>query len=270
MYKFFIYDLEKPECSKEVSFSEKICCGQTCTLKELTITEHCENNILNGFTINFQHAGTSEKFVLRINNILIGTYKYTELPLKITNLSFGLPTASIKIFDSANEACNVLKTYVFNCGQSQSCKIFDMSVVPGACHSDKTFYAKLRFKVTNPKSSRFRLKVNGQIFDTLLYGKEFYEIGPFHGDCATIYKFLIQDLENLDCAADFALPKVCCDTECKISNPLISLSACQNGKYHLTLNFSHINTTVKFKVKVNGVDAITVSHYLVLSVLLLQ
>ncbi|MBC7885854.1 MAG: T9SS type A sorting domain-containing protein, partial [Saprospiraceae bacterium] len=159
-----------------------------------------------------------------------------------------------RIFDSTEDGCNLIREYEFSCSEDTDCSIYDMTVLARDCNDHNQFYAILKFKTNHHGNHGFRVKVNGSILDTLEYGKDFYELGPFDGDCETIYKFLIQDIQFGDCAEDFSFPaKICCETECNISNPVVSYSSCVEGKFHLTLNFDHIATTQKFRIKINGV-----------------
>jgi hypothetical protein len=254
LYEFVVRDKEMEGCSAVASFTEPVCCEMSCELSALTITEACENGVLKAININFNHTETSGTFVLKINSTVIGTYAYGVLPLKITNFNFDGPNLLVKIFDSEDESCHLLKEYKLLCGSENACKIYDLSVLPTECNAQGKFYAKLKFKVSDPKADRFILKVNGIVYDTLAYGKEFYEIGPFNGDCSTLYKFLVQDIMNSACKDDYSFTeKVCCNNECKISDPLVSFSACEQGKFDLRINFSHVNTLLKFRVKLNGV-----------------
>jgi hypothetical protein len=115
-----------------------------------------------------------------------------------------------------------------------------------------SFYAKLKFKVTSPGEQGFIIKVNGDIFDTLAYGQEIYEIGPLEGDCSTLYEFLIYDVENQDCGAVYKFTEKICCNECQISNATLSFLPCEEGKFDVILNFEHENTSPRFRLKING------------------
>lgn len=255
IYEFLVIDKEMEQCRAVTRFLEPICCEKSCTLADLVINEVCENNVLKALNIDFEQTNSSATFVLKINSTIIGTYAYNALPLKITNFNFDGPNLVIRIFDSGDESCNLIKEYKLQCGSVSDCKIFDLSVKPTECNDQNKFYAILKFKVSGTNSDQFIIKVNGIIYDTLFYGKESYEIGPLEGDCTTLYKFLVQDVLINDCAEDFSFTeKVCCTGECSIREPLISFSTCEEGKFDLQLNFKHTNTLLKFRVKINGIS----------------
>ncbi len=254
LYEFVVRDKEQEGCMAITHFTEPVCCEVQCEMAGLSITEFCEDNVLVAFDLNFEHTRTEGSFVLKINSQVIGTFTYASLPLKITNINFDLPNVVVKIFDKMDESCNLISEYEFECVKDPVCNIYDLNVKVSDCNDHGQFYAIMKFKVTNPKSDKFIVKVNGNAFDTLPYGKELYEIGPLEGDCATLYKFVIRDLISADCIEDFGFTeKICCQTECKISEPVISFSPCEEGKFDLTLNFNHISTVQKFRVKINGV-----------------
>jgi hypothetical protein len=252
IYEFAVKDLSIEGCSTGTKLPEPVCCELDCEISGLQITEFCEEGKLVAFDVDFEHTRTEGTFVLKINNTVIGTFPYSALPLKITQINFDLPFVIVKIFDSKMESCNLLQEYTFKCYTPPACKIYDVVVKASACNADKKFWAILKFKVDHPGNQGFLVKVNGVVFDTLAYGKDVYEIGPLMADCATLYKFIIQDFAHPDCVEDAAFTeKICCE-ECKLSNPVVSFGLCREGKFDLTLQFNHAATALKFNVKVNG------------------
>jgi len=259
-YEFGIQDLSAEGCRTGVHFTEPVCCEVECEMGELTITEYCEGGKLVAFDVNFEHNRREGTFFLKINNTVIGTFPYSALPLKITQINFDLPVVLVKIFDSKMEACNIMQEYEFECYTPPACKIYDIVGKVTACNDDKKFWALLKFRADNPGNKGFVVKVNGIVFDTLPYGKDVYEIGPLMADCATLYKFIIQDVAHPDCIEDYGFTeKICCE-DCKLSNPVVSFGLCREGKFDLTLQFNHVANAPKFNVKVNGVLAGTFDY----------
>jgi len=258
LYEFVVVDKEIETCRTDIHLNSPVCCQpEACTLSDMVITEYCENNQLVAFDLDFNHSGTSGTFFLRINNTVIGTFAYADLPLKVTNLSFGLPVAEIRVFDSANEACRLVKLYEFECYQAPGCNLYDLVVTPSACNDQGKFYARVKFKVTNPQSDQFIIKINGVVFDTLPYGQEVYEIGPLMGDCQTLYHFLVRDIHNGECADDYAFTEpVCCNgAACHLYDLVVMPSACNDqGKFYAKVKFKVTNPQSDFFIiKINGV-----------------
>jgi len=258
LYEFVVVDKEIETCRTDIHLNSPVCCQpEACTLSDMVITEYCENNQLVAFDLDFNHSGTSGTFFLRINNTVIGTFAYADLPLKVTNLSFGLPVAEIRVFDSANEACRLVKLYEFECYQAPGCNLYDLVVTPSACNDQGKFYARVKFKVTNPQSDQFIIKINGVVFDTLPYGQEVYEVGPLMGDCQTLYHFLVRDIHNGECADDYAFTEpVCCNSAaCHLYDLVVTPSACNDqGKFYARVKFKVTNPKSDFFIiKINGV-----------------
>jgi hypothetical protein len=260
LYEFEVRDLSL-DCHAAAALGEPVCCDPLCEMGSLTITEFCFENTLVAFDLNFEHTKTEGSFVLRINDKLIGTFPYTSLPLKITQINFDLPVVLIKIFDTEDESCRLLTEYVFACYEQPSCNIFDFFVKAGECNENGKFNALFKFKVQNPGNAGFKVFVNGQVFGPYVYGKDIYELGPLAGNCETLYKFIIQDIQKPDCKEDFGFTeKICCEKECSNTNPLISFSPCEDGVFDLNLNFTHTGNTKFFVVKVNGIFYDTFSY----------
>lgn len=252
LYEFIIKDNELTDCSVVKGFNEPFCCNTDCEISEFRIDEICEENMLVGFAFNFNHTATEGKFVIKANGVNLGTFSYADLPVTITDVNFDVQAVTFLVYDNENESCNLTKKYTFECKTGQECDIRDMVLTISDCNEEGQFYAKLKFKVTSPGEQGFIIKVNGDIFDTLAYGQDIYEIGPLEGDCSTLYQFLMYDIENPGCAADYKFTeKVCCDA-CEISNPILSFLPCEGGKFNVVLNFEHEGTSPKFRLKING------------------
>jgi hypothetical protein len=254
--EFVVVDKSISGCMKATLFSEPLCCN--CHNSELFVTEVCEGDKLVAFNINFGHSNTSAFFNLLINGVNRGKYSYSDLPIKITNLDgIAGQHVVIKIIDSENELCNLIKEHTFNCNLHGDCRIYDLVSLAGACNDAGIFYARIKFKTAFKGNHGFLIKVNGIIFDTLEYGKEVYEIGPLLGDCSTLYKFLIQDIAKPDCRADVSFTEVvCCGNEdCKIYDLVVTKSACNEaGKFIAIVKFKTQNVgNHGFFVKVNGI-----------------
>lgn len=253
LYEFVVKDNELEDCQTFKAFNEPICCDIDCEMAEFRLDEICEENILVGFLFNFNHNNTEGSFVIKANGVNLGTFEYADLPVTINEINFDLPQVVFVVFDSEDESCNLSKTYTFECSTVEDCNIRDMFLTVSDCNDAGQFYAKLKFKVTNPGSQGFVIKVNGIIFDTLSYGQDIYEIGPLEGDCSTLYQFLMIDVQKPECAEDYKFTeKVCCDETCKISNAILTFLPCENGKFNVSLNFNHEGTSPKFRLKINN------------------
>jgi hypothetical protein len=250
--QLLVKDLTMNECSDETDFKEGLCCD--CAIEELEITEVCDGDKLIAFDVDFHGYNTSEEFNLTVNNVLIGKFSFEDLPLKITNVSGLGKTIAIKIWDAENEACFLKKEYTFSCSTGNEPCIFDgLTFKALECNDDDHFRVLLKFVPVNAGDKGFIIKVNGVFYDSLKYNaNNTYEIGPFKGDCTTKYSFFIQDKAKPDCSKEFKFSEPICCESCLLSNPSITYTQCIDGKYNIIVNFSHVNTTVKFKIKVGS------------------
>ena len=265
IYEFVVKDKELLDCSAFTALSKPVCCDSICHLGELTIHEVCVDSLLKGFELNFGHSNTSKTFILKINDKILGTYNYADLPLKITDLSFGLPKVTITIKDAEKGDCILIKEYLFSCSPAPyPCKLYDMVVTATDCNDKGEFYAKVKFLSNNPGSGGFVIKVNGVVFDTLPYGKDVYEVGPLKGDCSTIYKFFMYDLFHPDCTEEYGFTeKICCNTkECSITDMIVKAGPCNDhGEFYAILKFGISNPGNQgFIVRVNGVNFDTLQY----------
>lgn len=255
-YEFVVKDKELTECFGITHLQDTVCCQANCHLADMSIKELCQDSILKGFYLDFKHSNTSSSFAVAVNGKVIGTFNYSDLPIYIANTGFD-QRVGIIVKDSIDHDCKVVEEFTFGCQvHSSPCRLYDMVVSPSECNAHGEFYARLKFLSTNPGAAGFVIKVNGQVFDTLPYGDDVYEIGPLKGDCSTIYKFFMYDLNHPDCTEEFAFAeKVCCgDTNCQITDLKVNASDCNDkGEFYARLSFKITHPGSKgFLVMVNG------------------
>lgn len=247
-----IRDGENESCFVVKEYKTTCSPEKNCILSNLRIETDCEGGEVKFLYIIVNHAGGGEKFNLTINNKVIGTFSYSELPLKISEFNFDFPNLEIKIRDTENEDCFIVKEFKTECGSNQDCALSDMLLQATTCNEAGQFYTKLKFKAQKPGAQGFGIKVNGVLWDTLPYGQAVYEIGPLEADCETIYSFLIYDIENPACAEDAKLDKkVCCGEDCDTLDTEILFVNCEEGRYDVSFNFEASSAFENFKLKVN-------------------
>jgi hypothetical protein len=134
------------------------------------------------------------------------------------------------------------------------CDFTDVVLKKTPCNEDGFFFALISFKITNPGSGGFTMKSNSGLIKTFSYGKDVYEFGPLKGDCNTKYRFLLKDNSRPECTEEFGFEApVCCEQECSMSGPPQLEYTCKDGKYDVTINFGHKNTSSIFIMKMDGV-----------------
>ncbi len=252
IYEFVIIDNNIDSCFASTHLDKPLCCDTTCSISHIVIKEVCDGEKLQHLTINFTHQNTLlGKFKLQINRQLIGIYSYDNLPVQINKEKITGKILEIRITDFENESCVAEIRYEISC-EIAPCSIKDFIVEPLPCNDEGIFDFFVKF---NSKSdNKYILKVNGQIFDTLLYSEHGQTIGSLKGDCKTKYNFLIYQADNVHCAADYHFDKpICCDdAPCSLSTPRIKIGECIDNQYSLQLSFEHSGSKSTFLLYANG------------------
>lgn len=254
IYEFEIKDKSIHGCSNFTELKEPLCCDSLCNIKDLKINEVCKEGELEYITIDFVHKNSLlDKFKLRINGTELGLYNYQDLPLKLSTNIIKTKVLNIRIADFENESCRLESKYEVKC-KLNPCNFDDFIVTPLECNDENEFNVYLKFKAHATGEHGFVIKVNNHIYDTLQYKEEGYHLGPFNGDCKTYYNFVIYDVDDPTCIADYKFKDpICCEDEaCKLSSPRVRISDCIHNTYSLLLNFNHSGTSKQFYYKVNG------------------
>ena len=261
LYEFVVRDIETESCQNVVLLEEPVCCQEDCIIREVTLTENCQDDTLLSYVINFEHDQDSTKlFGLWADGVKVGNYYFGDLPVTIQNITFDGPSVNFLIVNLSNDNCRKEFTREFECatGTGEGCKIRVTGKERGECNEEGKFYiffsiqaenhGNLGFKVTSPQAN-----YNAEF----VYGQNIYKIGPFDGDCETKYSFIIEDKAKPDCKADFALETpVCCDGNEPCFIREVSVTEICDGD-RLTaykINFDHNQDSTKiFGLWANGV-----------------
>jgi hypothetical protein len=240
-YHILLSDAENNSCKIDTIFTHTACCDKRCAISDIQISEQCDNNQLVAFDLSFKHQGVSDTFTLRINNVVIGKFLYKNLPIKITNLSEITPEVDILVSDNKlKDSCYVQRKYEFECNTKQPCSFSNIKLSAVPCNANGTFYANLKFTVTNAASTRFIAEVVGIRKDTFPYGLDQYPVGPLNGDCQSKYNYLLYDMIDTTCKARWTQTDVVCCPKCEISQGKASLSDCNTtGGYDVMLDFNY-------------------------------
>jgi len=250
-----IKPIEIQGCGTEINLPLPSCCEKECKIGDIVIQEKCEQNFLVSYSLTFNHQqNPARKFSLFADGKLVGTYSYSQLPLQLLPAGLTLPGVLFVIKDLEADSCFSVREYVFECKVKTPCDFSEVILKKTPCNEDGFFYALISFRITNPGSTGFTLKSNSGLIKTFNYGKDVYEFGPLKGDCTTKYRFVLKDNSKPDCVEElgFEAP-VCCEKECSMSGPPQLEYTCKDGKYDVTINFGHKNTSSIFIMKMDGI-----------------
>jgi len=248
LYEFVILDLEDPECTDFVEFDEPVCCDiNVCEIWDLTLQQACEP--WWGYIVNFEYAHMpSTQFDLFIDQMYLGTFNYTDLPL-MDQLGFPMfidNFVTIEVFDSEDNECNAELDNV-EIGCDQFCSITDLFAEAYDC-DEGSYVIDFEFN-SSFTSNSFTLYINGIESNSYEYGQTFYTIGPFEDDCETSIELLVVDNQSNSCASEIYTvesPVCCVQPECSISEISIAMLECNAEQMSFVLDFEHIGTVNEF------------------------
>ncbi len=196
-------------------------------------------------TINFTALNTeNEKFDVFVrNNVLIGTYNLTDLPLTIPNFNpSGLEYDYLRVCMNDNqECCQEIEFMPPEC-ESDECSIFDVVTTIGECTSENTYNLTIDFEVNNPGNDYFELWSRNQIYigyyllSDLPLTLENFEMSGFDYDYLNI---CINDVPDCCHEIEF-MPPDCNGTggDCEIFDVVMTIGECTSeNTYNLTLDF---------------------------------
>lgn len=257
-YAFILQDVDRPDCKENFALETPVCCDKPgdCYIRDVSVTEICEDEKLKAYKINFDHnQDSSQVFGLWANGVKVGEFLFGDLPITVQNITFRNRVVVFKIIPLHNEDCRKEFTHEFDCLTLESCQLAVESFETSECTENGEFFIFFKLKAQNPGNQGFKVYNSQNMWqNTFDYGQQSYKIGPFAGDCETKYRFLIKDVAHPDCAADFVLKEaVCCSGACSLDSIRIENTECIHGLVTVTLNVNHSGTSTSFTLKLNGV-----------------
>ncbi len=254
-YEFLIQDCKHSTC-KIVTHYDKVCCETPCELSDMYVEKlHCDAEGTFCVSINFKKTGHSTCFKLTGNGKNYGKFSYSQLPLKICGLKGDCETEyEFTATDCEHHECTVSETLGIVCCE-KACKLSDLKIEKTDCDKDGNFYVHINFKYSDA-SDCFKVSGNGKDYGSFKYTQLPIKLGPFKGDCKTVYEFKIKDCKDEHCTLSKELGKVCCDKkECSIKDLKIEKTDCdKTNHFYVFINFKYSNTSPCFIIKGNGIN----------------
>jgi len=246
---FYIQDIELG-CQSEEVLIDNACCNGDCEIDSITVYDfECNNDGSYNLTLDFEYINnTNELFDVYAGTIYIGTYRYDELPVRVSNfIPRDIEYDLIRVCDNDNPDCCRAHEFIGpDCFEQTSCRISEVFAEAYEC-TDNSFYVDIEFDIVNPGNEGFIIRGNGVVYDSFSYGERFYTVGPIELDCNRAYEFIIIDLKK-ECRGVFEMPSVdCCSEDCSIRDIEVFDFECnEDGSYDLTLDFIYENNTNDF------------------------
>lgn len=245
-----------PNCCHTRTFEGFQCPMTDCHILELAVNNiSCTSDSTYSAWINFIYQNTSAQgFDVSINNVFLGNFPYSSLPLTLTNIpSNGNTIDVIQVCDHEFQDCCKIKDYQgLSCGTNGDCNINELEVNVGDCTSDSTYQITVNFNHVNSSASFDLYMENGVKFGTYLYSQlpltinNYPKIGTGPNDLVKVC-----DHEKPDCCKAKEFPSPACGTNnnCLINELVVTVGDCSSPTtYHITINFNHVNTSGQFDV----------------------
>ncbi len=231
---------DQDSCCLEILINNPCLCGFADI--EYEIFDCVESDSTYFIQLDFEPQNNGSSFTVGGNATNYGTFEYSALPITLGPLAADETAYEFIFFDNEDALCfDFIEIGQVDCVSINACSIENVSAEVLPCNSTGLFNVLIDFEVSNPGEDGFTIQGNGQNYGTFAYGEATYELGPFAGDCSTLYEFAIIDLADSACSdfTDFEEP-ICCDVvPCEIWDLTLE-QACEPW-FGYVVNFEYAN-----------------------------
>ncbi|MEO6132280.1 MAG: hypothetical protein ABIQ02_10565, partial [Saprospiraceae bacterium] len=174
------------------------------------------------------------------------------LPYTIPAFAFSGNIDYVTVCDNQHSGCCATTGFLaLNCA---GCIIYNLQANPLPCNQQGQFFISIDFDYQNVSSEGFSITGNGMQLGNFNYNQVPILLGPFNGDGAQYFEFVVTDLVNGDCFDATELGTLPCSAICELSNLQVTTGECTgNNAYILHVNFDHTGTvSTGFNLLANG------------------
>jgi hypothetical protein len=140
---------------------------EICSIQNLTVTiGECSGDSTYALTIDFdvENAGNSSFDVFIRNNVFIGNYPLSSLPLTINDFrKSGRDEDFIKICINDNADCCAAAEFSPPACEVPTCSISNLVLTQGECTSDSTYSMTIDFDVQNTTNGSFDVFIRNNV-----------------------------------------------------------------------------------------------------------
>jgi len=252
-YKFILRDLLDESCISNFALLGTVCCEpDSCIINDFFVEAgECDDN--GNFSVDFEFNAVntvSDSFVFEVNGELSDTLLYGETFYTVGPLDGDCNIIyEFLVYDLGNPNC--IAFFAFDepvCCDVDECSIQNIQANIGECSTDGNFLVDFTFDVESPASEFFSIQGPNINVDTFLYGESVYTVGPFVGDCSTIYEFIIADGADGACMDTITFEEpICCDSlVCSITDLIFEIEECEEGEFFVDFEFNVENSISNF------------------------
>lgn len=137
---------------------------------------------------------------------------------------------------------NLLVLFILGINLNAQCDIRDLVVQRTACDANENFGVIIDFVHDDVGDLGFRVQGNGVNYGEYAYDALPITLTDLNGDCETQFEFVIRDIADPTCSANYELGEVCCNLACEIEIVDLALSECINGGYNATFDLVYAQT----------------------------
>jgi hypothetical protein len=208
-YEFVIIDNDKPDCRSFTSIGAIDCLP--CSIGELDYQVKCLSNSKRFLLeLDFPYENpSSERFVVAIGDQVIGTYKYSALPIQLEPELPENGSLTLAVWDTEDQSCTQKTEFSVPC-----CYLGELVAKARPCENDGELWIDLDFRHYNTSGS-FKL-VFGQGNDLRSKNYKYSDLpltlGPLSGQSSGAWYFEVTDL-GYYCQSSTELEVEYCDND---------------------------------------------------------
>lgn len=250
-----VSDAEFLDCTINATFETLNCSvAPDCSISNLTtIVQECTGEDTYSLIVDFTHANTAASFNITLGSTVIGPINYSSLPLTINSISnTSNLQQTILVCDNENPDCCQTKVYTeIDCSVSL-CNISAVTSDRMDC-DEGMFMVMLNAEYINPGNAGFQVSEDGVSYGNFAYTDLPITLGPFEGNGARTYEFVVTDLEDSACSNFTSVASYNCTEECVMGDIEFEAGACEtNGMVPVTFYFDSNNHSGSFIVELNN------------------
>ncbi len=253
--KLSVYDVRSPRCNSSVLIDPFPCEPGPCELGEIKIIDkYCDANGQAILVVDFDHARTSGKFLLTLNNREVGTYAYRELPIKVGPIGpVDAAVLSLAAFDAEDPDCRTETRFEHFPCEPVPCELGEIRVIEQLCTDDGERYVKIDFRYQGTSDS-FYLYLNDDLVRRYHYKHLPIKVKLPATAADATFRILAVDAGPRDaCATDLNIEAFPCEpNDCHLGPIEIVDRSCEDGVLYLGIDFTYERVSESFVLLQNG------------------
>ncbi len=253
--EFILIDKGEEECNTFTVVSMLDCPMPVCLLSDLSVLSNCSSPENYELEIDFNFSNiTSSLFDLVINDELVGSFEFEDLPIELSEFQSESEEILVLINESGNLDCFTESTFpLANCPQ-EDCISGNLEFELHECEEGQ-FYIDFWLSDFEHTSSAFGVTGNGIEYGFYNYAQGFYTIGPLLGDGTIVYELAIVDSLFEDCQTGIEIGIVDCSDvqDCLLQNLVVTPTCLENGSWNWEVDFENEHTiSASFSLLINN------------------